>query len=329
MRDCLGPTIQAMHGEPPVTPQTSPGPVLVACNGAPCADGLFGAARVAAAALNARVEVIRVCEPTPLAPAFGGGMHAAPELDAMRKRLMLDEVRRLVSVEPMADPAWSVDVQLGAPPETLASVADAREASLMIMGIGRHNPLDRLLGTETTLATLRHIRVPIMAVGNGFSSAPQRAVVGMDFSPASMRAARLALQLLGTSGRMTLVHVRPRFDYPSEEWRAWDQEYARGLAPLFADAVAKLAAPRGVDVDTATIRGDPAGALLAYAQQANADLLALGTQRHGVLERLLIGSVATRVLRNTRIATIVAPSPQASGAAAGVASHEARDAWRL
>jgi nucleotide-binding universal stress UspA family protein len=256
-------------------------------------------------------------------------MQPAPELDAMRKRLMLDEVRRMVSVEPMADPSWAVDVQLGAPAETLASVAETRAASLMIMGIGRHNPLDRLLGTETTLATLRHMRVPIMAVGNGFSSAPQRAVVGMDFSPASMRAARLALQLLGRSGRMTLVHVRPRFDYPSEEWRAWDQEYARGLVPLFADAVAQLAAPHGVEVETATVRGDPAGALLAYAQQSNADLLALGTQRHGVLERLLIGSVATRVLRNTRIATIVAPSPQTAGAATGAAQYTAHHAWRV
>jgi nucleotide-binding universal stress UspA family protein len=316
-----------MHED--LTTTKRPGPIVVACHGASCADGLFGAARVAAAALDARVEVVRVCEPTPLAPAFGGGMHAAPELDAMRKRLMLDEVRRLVSVEPMADPTWSVDVELGAPPETLARVADTHGASLMIMGIGRHNPLDRLLGTETTLATLRHARVPILAVGNGFSSAPQRAVVGMDFSPASLCAARMALQLLGARGRMTLVHVRPRFDYPSEEWRAWDQEYARSLVPLFADAVAKLAAPRGVDVETATVRGDPAGALLAYAQQSGADLLALGTQRHGVLERLLIGSVATRVLRNTRIATIVAPSPQATPTAARVAWEDSIDAWRV
>ncbi len=317
-----------MHGEPTSAARAPTGPILVACNGASCADGLFGAARVAAAALDARVEVIRVCEPTPLAPAFGGGMHAAPELDAMRKRLIFDEMRRMVSVEPMADSSWVVDVQLGAPAETLASAADARDARLMIMGIGRHNPLDRLLGTETTLATLRHVRVPIMAVGHGFSSAPQRAVVGMDFSPASMRAARIAMQLLGERGRMTLVHVRPRFDYPSEEWRAWDQEYARSLAPLFADAVAQLAAPRGVAVETATVRGDPAGALLAYAQQSGADLLALGTQRHGVIERLLIGSVATRVLRNTRIATIVAPSPQAAGTATPVAADSAHDPWR-
>lgn len=299
------------------------GPVIVACDGSPFADPLFNAARAAAGSLDARIDVLGVCEPTPLAPAVGGGVIAAPELDAMRQRAMLDDVRRSVSIASTGDPEWQVDVLLGSPPETLAREAERRGASLLVMGIGRHNPLDRLLGTETTLATLRRARVPVLAVGTAFTPFPRHAVIGMDFSPASLRAAKLAVRLVGEAGRLTLVHVRPRFDHPSADWRAWDQEYGRTLTPLFADAVTQLDAPATVTVETMTVRGDPAPALLAYAQQSGADLLAIGTQRHGVLDRLLVGSVATRVIRNTRIATLAAPAPLVAGPA-GLAPEGAR-----
>lgn len=299
------------------------GPVLVACDGSPVCDSLLSAARVAAGALAARIEVLGVCEPTPLAPAVGGGVIASPELDALRRGTMLDDVRRALALATPGDPDWTAEVRLGSPPEVLAQEAERRGASLMVMGIGRHNPLDRLLGTETTLATLRRVRVPVLAVGSGFPPTPRHAVIGMDFSPASVRAAKLALRLVGARGRLTLVHARPRFDHPSEEWHAWDQEYGRTLAPLFAETVTQLAAEPGVVVETITVRGDPASALLAYAQQTNADLIALGTQRHGALDRLLVGSVATRVIRNARIATLAAPAPLVAGPA-GLAPEGAR-----
>jgi len=297
--------------------------VLVACDGEHGCDALLNAARVTATSLGARIEVLGVCKPTPLAPAVGGGVMALPELDAMRRATMLDDVQRALSIASTGDPAWTVEVRLGSPPEVLAQEAERRGASLIVMGIGRHNPLDRLLGTETTLATLRHSRVPVLAVGSGFTQSPRHAVIGMDFSPSSVRAAKLALRLVGETGRLTLVHVRPRFDHPSAEWRAWDQEYGRTLAPLFADTVAQLTAPAGAIVETMTVRGEPASALLAYAQQANADLIALGTQRYGVLDRLLLGSVATRVIRNARIATLAAPAPLVAGPA-GLAPEGAR-----
>jgi nucleotide-binding universal stress UspA family protein len=304
------------------------GPVLVASDGAPFADALFAAARVVAASLDTRIAVLGVCEPTPLAPSVGGGVIAAPELDAMRQRSMLNDVRRAVSLASSALASsgttdWPIEVLLGAPPETLALEAERRGASLLVMGIGRHNPLDRLLGTETTLATLRRTHVPVLAVGTTFPPFPRHAVVGMDFSPASVRAAKLVVRLVGDAGRVVLVHVRPRFDHPSADWRAWDQEYGRTLTPLFADAIAQLEAPSGVTVESLTVRGDPAPALLAYAQQSGADLLAIGTQRHGVLDRLLVGSVATRVIRNTRLSTLAAPPPLVAGPA-GLAPEGAR-----
>jgi nucleotide-binding universal stress UspA family protein len=200
---------------------------------------------------------------------------------------------------------------VGSPSRTLADEARQRHASMLVMGIGRHSPLDRLFGTETTLATLRESAVPVLAVGVTFPSAPMRVVVGMDFSAPSLQAARLAIKLVASGGRITLVHVRPRFEHPSADWQTWDADYGKTLPKLFEQILHELDAPATVTVDTTTLRGDPAPALLGFAQQENADLIAMGTQRRGFIERLVVGSVATRVLRTTRHAVLAVPGAAA------------------
>jgi nucleotide-binding universal stress UspA family protein len=285
------------------------GPVVVACDGAAASqESLFAAAQCVSDAFGGDIQVLGVCAPT---PGVAAGMDALPvplELDEMRRLSMLEDVRRAVSIAVAAAPSWPSDVLVGPPPRVLASEAARRGASMLVMGIGRHNPLDRLFGTETTLATLRESSVPVLAVGPHFAVRPQLAVVGLDFSDASIHAAHLALRLIGPTGKLTLVHVRPRFEHPSSDWQAWDADYGRTLPPLFEKVRTHLNATSGVIVETVTVRGDPAPALLAVAQQANADLIAVGTQRHSFIERLVVGSVATRVLRTARCAVLAVPA---------------------
>lgn len=284
------------------------GPILVASDGSAFShETLFTAARLAASAFGGALEIIGVCEPM---PGVAAGMDVLPvpaELDEARRATMLEDLQRSVNISAAGDPRWPISVLVGSPPRMIATEAEHRGASLIVMGIGRHNPLDRLFGTETTLSTLRESHVPILAVGPNFPASPSHAVVGLDFSQASIQAAHLALRLLVQGGRLTLVHVRPRFEHPSADWQAWDADYGRTLPPLFEQIGSQLDAPAGVTVETVTVRGDPAPALLAYAQQANADLIAVGTQRHSLIERLVVGSVATRVLRTARVGVLAVP----------------------
>lgn len=296
---------------PSRVPSVQGGPVLVATDGNPVShEAVFNAARLAASAFGVAIEVIGVCEPL---PGVAAGMDVLPvpaEFDEARRGAMRDDLRRSVNIAAAGDPSWPIHVLVGSPARTLASEAERRDAALIVMGIGRHNPLDRLFGTETTLATLRESRVPILAVGPNFPSVPARAVVGLDFSTSSIQAAHLALRLLAPGGRLTLVHVRPRFEHPSADWQAWDAEYGRTLPPLFAQVSGQLEVPAGITVDTVAVRGDPAPALLAFAQQVNADLVAVGTQRHSFFERLVVGSVATRVLRTSRVGVLAVPATE-------------------
>ncbi len=291
------------------TSSDRPGPVLVACDGAPASqEALFGAARLVGRTVGGAIEVLGVCEPTPAVSAGIDVVPAPVQLDELRREAMLDDIHRTISISAAGDPAWSSEVKIGSPARTLADEARKRHASMLVMGLGRHNPLDRLFGTETTLATLRESSVPVLAVGTDFPNAPAFAVVGMDFSAASMQAARFAMQLVGPAGRIALVHVRPRFEHPSADWQAWDADYGRTLPPLFEQVREQLAVPETMQLETVTVRGDPAPAILAFAQQNNADLIALGTQRHGLIERLVVGSVASRVMRTSRCAVLAVPA---------------------
>jgi nucleotide-binding universal stress UspA family protein len=282
-----------------VSPVAPTGPVLVASDGdADVGEALCVAARMASGALGSAVEVVGVCEPPPV---LGTEVVEVPrpsrELEARRMALVRADVARTLSVSPSGDPSWPVTVLAGAPSRTLAGHAAARRASLLVMGLGRHSPLDRLFGRETTVATLRDTTVPVLAV------------VGVDFGEASTRAAQLALRFLAPGGRLSLVHVAPRFARPVEGWERWDAEYAGTLPALFERLVARLDPPPEIQVETVVLRGDPAATLLARVQQERAPLLAVGAERVGVVDRLLVGSVATSLLRTVRSGMLVVRGP--------------------
>ncbi len=284
------------------------GPILIACDGTALSnDALYRAARLAAAAFDAPIEMVGVCEPISGVAGSSEILPVPAELDESRRQTMLGDLRRSASIAASGDPTWPIAVLTGSPAHTLAREAGARGATLIVMGLGRHNPLDRLFGAETTLATLRESVVPVLAVGTDFPKKPMHVVVGLDFSPSSERAARMAVRMLDAGGHITLVHVRPRFEHPSADWQAWDAAYGRTLSPLFEQVSASLEAPEGIHVKTVAVRGDPAPALLSYAQQVNAELIAVGTQRHSLYERLVVGSVATRVLRTARCGVLAVP----------------------
>jgi nucleotide-binding universal stress UspA family protein len=67
-------------------------------------------------------------------------------------------------------------------------------------------------------------------------------------------------------------------------------------------ALAELAEATGdVPVETESIDGSPARQILTYAQEADADLIVMGTHGRSGVDRLLLGSVAERVVRSSSV----------------------------
>ena len=67
------------------------------------------------------------------------------------------------------------------------------------------------------------------------------------------------------------------------------------------DDVTQVATDRGVPVETEMAEGSPAREIIRTADRQDCDLIVMGTHGRGGLDRLLLGSVAEKVVRGAEI----------------------------
>jgi nucleotide-binding universal stress UspA family protein len=208
---------------------------------------------------------------------------------------------------------WPVHIALGTPAHEILRRAEAQGAALIVMGLRPHGALHRVFQDETTLAVARRARSPVLGVIPELRGLPRTAVVGVDFGPASIRAARAALDVLAspTSGApvsLRLVYVDRNAGDGEREDAAGEALIRRlGVASAFEQLVRELDAPPGVVVQWTVLNGEPGKELLAFATETHADLIAVGSLRHERVERWILGSVTTEVVRDGRCSVLVIP----------------------
>ena len=285
------------------------GPLLVATRGDVTSDGAMRAAMALASMHHAEVHVLAVLEPLPIVAPEYGVLIPIPETEDERERALRanvgDQLQRIVG----SGAGWHVDVCRGDPVTMITRTASTEQAGAIVLGLGHHQLLDRLFGSETALHVLRAADTPVLAVPPRHLALPRRAVVAVDFSNASRHAAIEMLRLFEGLTTIHLVHVTPRVDSAAEIVARWEGEYARGLEAAFLKFRALLSIPEHVHVEEVALRGEPAKELLRHAEKVDADLVVSGTHGHGFLERMLIGSVATGLLRGATTALFVVPEP--------------------
>jgi nucleotide-binding universal stress UspA family protein len=282
-------------------------PVLVATDGREQSDNAIFAGLVFAGQSDA-LRVLSVLPPMPIvSPEVP--LPLSPESEAARRSDLESRVAAQVD-RTLGDIDVDIELRDGDPANVLAKAARECNARLIVAGLGKHRILDRLFGDETALRLLRLAPVPVLAVGAGFIGAPKRIVVGMDFSETSIRAARMALELAGESATIYLAHVGPR-DSAATAWDGWGPSYTTDAGAALARVQDHLRIPDGMSVQGVVLHGDPATELLAFANSVGADLIATGSHGHGFVARMLVGSVATKLIRYSTCSVLAVPYPAA------------------
>lgn len=180
-------------------------------------------------------------------------------------------------------------------------------ASMIIVGLGTHGAIDRLLRHEPALAVARGTTVPVLAAAPRASHVPRHALIATDFTDSSLRAARLVASLVDPAGAITVVHVQPLANLVRRDGVSWSDIYATGARERLARMREELEASTRCRVDTDLIAGDTADALLDYARRKRCDLIAIGAHVHTALDRMLIGSTTTRIIRGARCSVLIVP----------------------
>jgi nucleotide-binding universal stress UspA family protein len=135
----------------------------------------------------------------------------------------------------------------------------------------------------------------------------QRILYPTDFSSYSTQAYFHALALATTHGAsLTIAHVlvpgTPRLDdsnAPPPDRNYWRNQLEQ-IHPLDVS----------IPVDHVLLEGDPATQIVQLARDTGADLIVMGTHGRTGTERLLLGSVAEKVMRDSPVSVMVVKLPK-------------------
>ena len=130
-------------------------------------------------------------------------------------------------------------------------------------------------------------------------------VVPVDFSTSSADALKTALQFVAQPQNLHVIHVAPppvAFTDPG----GWAAGNADSQLKAAGEELSRFLCERGAADVTQVIReGDPGLLIADYADECHADLIVMPSHGYHGVQRLLLGSVAERVLRHAKCPIIL------------------------
>jgi nucleotide-binding universal stress UspA family protein len=265
--------------------------------------------------LRASPSVLYVIEVGPAIPeAAAVAVSLQEELRNPRSRAKQEaQMRSVLHIDSGAPATWPFSIDVGIVAGSIIAQAQRTGADMVVMGLNRHAAISRMMGNDTVREVMTLGGVPVLAVRPQLVALPRRVVVAVDFSQASIRAAHLARRLLEDHGSMHLLFVEPAMlDNKSESTEGMRLIQTRGVEAAFAQLVSELKPSPGMTIATIVRRGNPMAEISRFCEEVRPDLVALGSQRHRFLDRLLLGSVARSVAADGRWSTLVTPPTRAA-----------------
>ncbi|AKB31978.1 Universal stress protein [Methanosarcina siciliae HI350] len=134
-------------------------------------------------------------------------------------------------------------------------------------------------------------------------------VIASDGSENSRRAISCGIEIAKLSG--ATIHALYVVDTPSvisEDWTAGKEairEMMMNSGKKVMSKIKKIIEESGVEVKEVLLEGYPANEIINFAENNNMDLIVMGTLGKTGFERLLMGSVAEKVVRHSNVPVVV------------------------
>ena len=287
---------------------TPAGPIVVGVGGGD-PESVLQAARVLAPASAAGVVAVSVLAPLPVSiPGEAAWMIPSGYEEERFTDCMMQLATRLETFGGAAT-SWARKVVHGSPAFALTNLAREQHAAMLIVGIGRHSPFDRIFGGETALRTIQRAPCPVLVVHREFAGPFHDVVIATDFSPASVAAARAVIPMLSPTATLHVVHAWEPSASTDSRHTAANEAYSRALPESFRRFVDLIGVPPDIAVKTIAREGHAAQCVLDYASAHHADLITAGRHGRSLLQRILVGSQTTALVRAAERSLLIAPEP--------------------
>jgi hypothetical protein len=194
----------------------------------------------------------------------------------------------------------------------ISAEAAKGKASIIIMGRRGRTGLRRLAMGSTTARVIGHAPCNVLVVPSAAQVEFKSLVVATDGSRYSTAAASEAIGIAKrNNSKLTVISVVPaELAMPTDvdfvvTQRERLAEKEMHTAEQNAKVVKDAAQKEGVAVQAFVMTGKPADAIIETAREKNADLIVVGSHGRTGLEKLLMGSVAERVIVLSSCAVLV------------------------
>ena len=284
------------------------GPLVIGYDGAPGGADALALGLQWAQQLNLHAVVITVYPgPAPIGPG-----RVDVEWVADRRR---EAERLLEEAQTATSPATSVEFQAvgsGSASHGLHDVAEELGASLIVVG----SQTERGLATSTGERVIAGAPCPVAMPPRGWSDRPpgelRRIVVAFVPTPDGREALRVAATLALRAGAR--LHVVTVVTGPAEvmSYRIGEDVehmYVSAAKEAFENSIEQAISELASDVAASgevVVGDDPAGTLADMANNSF-DALFVGSRGYGPIRRVLLGGVASRLVRRLDIAAVVVP----------------------
>jgi nucleotide-binding universal stress UspA family protein len=202
---------------------------------------------------------------------------------------------------------WPIRSVTGDPAFCITEEAEAQNVELLVMGIHPHGAFEQAIGENTASRVMGRSVAPVLGVRPALTGLPRRIMVPTDFGNASREAAHLAANLADPGGCVILVHASlpsPIVDEGDEGLALIQRE---GIEHAFLHLAAEISEGKAIRVETVTRTGDAGAQLMAAAALASPDLIAMASQRHHLITRLILGSVTRKLVREGSWPMLITP----------------------
>jgi nucleotide-binding universal stress UspA family protein len=293
--------------------------IVVPLDGSPFAEHALPTTVAIARACRAKLRLVTVHQPPP-PPLAADDAAIYLQVDVGLRRAERVYLKEQASKVRKAGVAQVVTALLEPPvAESLAEYAAARGGDLVVMTTHGRGPLTRLWLGSVADELIRRIAVPVLLIRpregapDPIPAPGRRILLPLDGSPIGEAAVppaaelaeglRLGLRLVQVVVPPPLVGVVPAAFPPDLDDEV---ELRRREAEDYLEDVATGLRERGLSVETAAIiYGSVADALLELARGDDVALTAVSTHGRGGLQRLLLGSVADKLVRSAERPVLV------------------------
>ena len=275
-------------------------PMVVGVDGSPAAAAALNWAGMLATTVGAEVVAVS---------AFKNPWSEVNAEDHQRLLKERDELLGEAWVRPARHVGATVRpmVNEGDPRDVIMEVAEAEDASLIVLGRTGEGGGPGFLHLGSAVEHIAHHTRRPLAVIPTISHRPiERILIGVDGSAESQHAIHWCAELVPFTGAtVTAVVVKePYLEWtPDSSPDNWRRDAERRIGEWMAPV-----AERGTDVEAIAKRDlHPADGLLGVASARGADLLVIGTRGAGRVSNLRVGGVAMKVLHRASIPIVLVP----------------------